>query len=93
MTRVRFEGITMYLLSEAEYEVISAQLGKMLTRADLCKLYGIAKSTLSEKPWLLPNFGIGAKGRRNYKWSEHEVLEWMKTPQEIHKQEYEKRFV
>ena len=72
----------------ADYERLVKSTSITLNRNDICKMLGIARSTLSESPWILPNNGIYAKGRRNFRWPMVEIVEWWKTPAEERKEAY-----
>lgn len=71
-----------------DWERLSRSSAITVGRKDICEMLGIAKSTLSESPWILPNNGIDAKGRRNYRWPFTVIIEWWKIPVEKRKEDY-----
>lgn len=61
---------------------------KVLTLNDLSARYGQHRSTISRKPWILPNFGVSDFPEGTKRWKMSTVLAWEeKTPQQ-HKQEW-----
>ena len=60
-----------------------------VSRIDIANELGINKSTLSRKPWLIPNCDKGTKGIRGYKWTKDEWERWKRIPEYQRKKEYE----
>lgn len=54
---------------------------EMLDRKGLAKLIGISPNRLSEKPWLLPGYGFGIKGKRNVRWPKDDCIIHLSHPE------------
>lgn len=61
-----------------------------LTRADLARRYGCARSMFCRKPWLLPGCDIKSKGIRDYRWTREEVEDWERIPEKERRRMYER---
>ena len=59
-----------------------------VTISDIARLRGVSPSSVSQQPWLLPNFGRGFKEGERRKWTMLEYLSWDRVSRKVHKDEY-----
>lgn len=70
------------LIPREEFERLSLlDERNRFTRADLAKRYGVSRSMLVRKPWLLPGCDVKTKGIRSWRWTREEVEEWEAIPE------------
>jgi len=66
----------------AEFERLSLlDERNRFTRADLAKRYGVSRSMLVRKPWMLPGCDVKTKGIRSWRWPREEVEQWESIPE------------
>ena len=66
-----------------EYErLMTLDAKNKLRRVDIARELGISKSTLSRKPYLLPDCDRKTKGIREYRWTREELQDWWNIPLE-----------
>lgn len=66
-----------------EYErLMTLDAQNKLRRVDIARELGISKSTLSRKPYLLPDCDRKTKGIREYRWTREELNDWWSIPLE-----------
>lgn len=75
-------GIKYVTLPLTEFErLVRLDQKNRLTRGDIAKRYGVSRSMLVRKPWLVPNCDIKTKGVRSMQWTREEVEEWERIPE------------
>ncbi len=69
------EGVTYVIVPKSEWEMVTEDA--LVGRPEIAQMVGISRNRLSEKPWLLPDFGRGLKRKRNVRWPRHVVEKWL----------------
>lgn len=90
MQKIVIDGIEYELKEldapEAKSEVLDKKVGRTYIRQYL----GVSNATMSRNPWNFPppDFGKGLK-RREKRYTEKEVIEWLSKPEKIRRRIYE----
>jgi hypothetical protein len=83
MKTFKTAGIKFVAVPMEEYiRLMNLDQKNKLRRVDIARELGISKSTLSRKPYLLPDCDRKTKGIREYRWSREELEKWWSIPLE-----------